>query len=635
MVVLHGTDTLAHSAAALALALHNLPCPVVLTGANQPPNEHSVREQGILSSQSDAWPNVLQSLRFIESFGHRYTEVFVCFGDTIHLAINLRKLPIAMLPPPSSDQHRALAEPFFYRNLGHSLRQYAFRNIDGLYCNNLYPLAGNTTHLTIIDDGASRLRHYRPSPLRVDRPISRSVFAPGVHVVVASPTTVASEPAPGAMRVLLIEGYNSGTFPTIPDHPFTSLLRTSLRDAIPVVLVARSGLVPSETPYEAKQVDDQDIPIVRLFGVLVETAAPLLSVVLGRIADAEWERHTGEATPELLRRRIAAIRRELTKHQREEGGVFGLLLGNVLDQREQSERFNHSAQGVANDYRAQVTELFVEARGKVPKHVKRTSAFDDSKTVLLRQHFLWLLLEMTQPNRVSGAGPDGLALLNEMGFTWGSQVWDSVGHQTKRRGVETPADPTRQRQERIQDARRHTQTVSNFLSRYGVADVKSDLAVEMAATADQHAGGTLTLDVRAVKHGGARTLEELYAVVGPMDGDAEFIRSLRRGVALNLFESECVRHVEDGYRALLVNSWQKTCSPLDWLLVGVYKAVVCRVLRSLRFDPWVERCVGASRIQEKVLRRSIDVHMRVADVHQVGFELRYVSRDGQRVAGAS
>lgn len=37
VVVLHGTDTLAFSAAALAISYQNLPCPVVITGSNQPP----------------------------------------------------------------------------------------------------------------------------------------------------------------------------------------------------------------------------------------------------------------------------------------------------------------------------------------------------------------------------------------------------------------------------------------------------------------------------------------------------------------------------------------------------------------------------------------------------------------------
>src|SRR5690606_17988193 len=52
VIVLHGTDTLAYTAAALAFLLHGLPAPVVLTGAMRPAGE----------PDTDAWGNLFGAM---------------------------------------------------------------------------------------------------------------------------------------------------------------------------------------------------------------------------------------------------------------------------------------------------------------------------------------------------------------------------------------------------------------------------------------------------------------------------------------------------------------------------------------------------------------------------------------------
>src|SRR5205814_5392184 len=105
-------------AASLSLSLRNLPCPIVLTGSNQPPNENNINERDLIESESDAWKNVLQSLQFIQTFGHRFTEVFVCFNDTVHVAVNLRKDPIDRMPQ-RSEERRVGKECRSRRGQGH------------------------------------------------------------------------------------------------------------------------------------------------------------------------------------------------------------------------------------------------------------------------------------------------------------------------------------------------------------------------------------------------------------------------------------------------------------------------------------------------------------------------------------
>src|SRR5262249_10860097 len=126
IVVLFGTDTLPFAASALGLGLQHLPCPIVFTGANQPPEDLEVADRSKFYINSDAWKNLMSSLYFLQCFGHRLKEAFVCFGDTIHNAINLRKRTIEIIPfgrdLVSSRHHEA----FTFRNL--SLHcQYMFK----------------------------------------------------------------------------------------------------------------------------------------------------------------------------------------------------------------------------------------------------------------------------------------------------------------------------------------------------------------------------------------------------------------------------------------------------------------------------------------------------------------------------
>ena len=57
VLVLHGTDTLAYSAAALSFLLLGLPVPVLLTGSMQPAG----------APQSDAWPNLFGALQALHT----------------------------------------------------------------------------------------------------------------------------------------------------------------------------------------------------------------------------------------------------------------------------------------------------------------------------------------------------------------------------------------------------------------------------------------------------------------------------------------------------------------------------------------------------------------------------------------
>ena len=79
VVVLHGTDTLAWTAASLAYQLQGLDRPVIITGAMQP----------LEAQDSDALANVELSLRFATE--PRLQEVAVAFADKLFRGVRTRK----------------------------------------------------------------------------------------------------------------------------------------------------------------------------------------------------------------------------------------------------------------------------------------------------------------------------------------------------------------------------------------------------------------------------------------------------------------------------------------------------------------------------------------------------------------
>ena len=628
IILLHGTDTLSYSAASLALSLRNLPCPIVLTGSNQPPNENKISERDLFKSESDAWKNVMQSLQFIQTFGHRFTEVFVCFNDTVHVAVNLRKDPIDRTPQPFPHEQRVLQEPYFYRNRG-PLRQYAYRIIDGLYCNNFYPISPDLDYDVLIGDPTNENRHIRPSPWSPELPVERAPFAPGVGLIPASPTPllpgdlqIFDEEKAANCKVVLIEGYNSGTIPTAEGHPFSKLLSELIRRSIPVVLVTRNGMVPSSQQYEMSKIDHVELPILRMFGLVAETAVPLISLALARIPEEQWNLAQLTDPVDLLRHRHERLAEEI-RTQTEAGGILSALLGDVLDQEAQRKALLDEIIRREREHMRRVTELFSESMKA--RLVPGRKKFDATKTVLQRQHFLWLLAELVNTFETSGSGADGLAFWNELGFNWAARVRDTLWRRT-------PADrhPLARRPQppklSVKRARVQTDVITQFLFNHGVAEVRARLQIHEATEAQGWHDGRFILTVNARKHGGGARRDNFLTAIGYRDDEAAFLRTLREGVDLTKYAGESRSQIERDFRELF-EALDYRMSALDWFLLGTYKAEACGLLRNFRFDPWVIRCSRSEDSSHvEMLRRSIQTELVRADKDAFDFELRYAGR---------
>jgi hypothetical protein len=649
IVLLHGTDTLAYSAAALSLSLGNLPCPVVLTGANQPPNVQSILERDLINSESDAWKNILRSLLFIQSFGHRFTEVFVCFHDTVHLALNLRKAAIDRVPHPLQRELK-VQEPFFYRNRGPQ-RQYAYRLIDGLYCNNLYPISPDLGYNMLIRDYQNTYRHIRQSPWAPRLHLERSEFADGVKLVSASPVTLVPkrthshgfEIGPDT-KIVLIDGYNSGTFPTSQKHSFHDFLRALQREAIPVVLVTKDGLIPSKQRYEMSLIDGVQMPVLRLFALVAETAAPLLSLVLATLED-QWNPAPALSAEVLLQHRHRLLEAAIRKRQDGPDGILSALLGDILNEDEQRKARIERIQRRDADHMQRVTELFAESRqvklpgrrgGLAPSGRRgKASTFDASMTVFMRQHFLWLLGEVVHSFENASAGPDGLAFWNELGFAWGAQVRETLSPPDFRgqRALFTSRS-TEERQELITAAQRQVDIITRFLLNYGVADVKAEMKLVEPIESKRHRGGRFSLKVEAQKHGRGGRSDDLFAVLGYQNEEVEFFRALREGCGLGTIDDEeCRSTVENQFAQRFEHALSLKVSPLDWFLIGVYKALTTGVLRDLSFDPWVYRCDSDDPPEIDALRQSIRTEIVAADRNVFSMMLSYASREAYHLDG--
>ncbi|MFW5658340.1 MAG: asparaginase [Bacteroidota bacterium] len=102
-VILHGTDTMAFSAAALSFMLENLAKPVILTGAVLP----------IDNIRSDARENFVLALEIATRYAEELNEVCVCFDSRIYRGNRTIKYSSQKFQAFVSPNYPALAESAF------------------------------------------------------------------------------------------------------------------------------------------------------------------------------------------------------------------------------------------------------------------------------------------------------------------------------------------------------------------------------------------------------------------------------------------------------------------------------------------------------------------------------------------
>jgi L-asparaginase/Glu-tRNA(Gln) amidotransferase subunit D len=635
-VLLFGTDTLAFLASACALGLHHLPCPLVITGANQPPKEKDVAARSLFYARSDAWKNLMTSLYFLQCFGHRLTESFVCFGETVHHGVNLRKAAMDSMLLVGGSQGARYQEPFAFRNL--SLRgQYMFRLIDGMFCNNYYSNA-SLNYSDMVGHESPEffdLRHIRWNALQEVQPqvTESETFHSTVRFVEVTPSfpwidlkeIMGEEGGGGRLRAVLVEGYPSGTYPSAQGHAFAQLLWELCQRGIPVVLVSRFGIMATQQEYEVSTIKGVKIPVLPLFGIVTETALPLLSLVVGGISAEEWEFGSSGDALQLVKLRLKRIHKGISAFLTGRPNIISQEILEVSDRVKLTERSAHSQE----DINAEIHDArWVSWRDRcVPSdgETHANVAFEEMMS-MPRGMFLPFLGEIVDLFERVGAGPDGFAAISDIGFRLGLSLVGSVDSgRGKVMGFTLFYE--REKQERLELAKQASSLLSSVaatLRRSGIADVEtSDVSViwdDPEAGVNSINVHKFAFSVTAKRRDEIGRGDEKYAVMSFSEEEAEYFSLLSRGCSGDV--GEHLRRLQKLYRNLLRKTWQCSTGRMDWFIVGVFKGATCGLAESLRFDSFA---VSAARFRDSghinALRRAVQVRPLVGD--EYGFKASF------------
>lgn len=190
VVITHGTDTLAYTAAALSFMLSGLRKPVVLTGSQVPLGE----------IRTDARLNLIDAVT-AACQGPALPEVAICFDSKIYRGNRARKVKIAEYDAFDSPNLPPLG------TLGLEVRIEAARRVEGPF----------------------ELRDAMDSRIH-------SIYAlPG-----ADPSIHVEHLARGGVRGLLVHAYGAGNFPMTGQHSLMPVFEIAREKRIPALVVSQA-----------------------------------------------------------------------------------------------------------------------------------------------------------------------------------------------------------------------------------------------------------------------------------------------------------------------------------------------------------------------------------------------------------
>lgn len=643
VVVLHGTDTMAYSCAALTFTLSKLPFPIVLTGSNLPPLEQSAYEQDPVVGTSDVWRNLLGAIHFLETFGHRHPEVWLSFAETVLLGVNIRKTvePALVGSESAADVATVLGEPFTFRR-PEPYARYDFKVIDGTYVNNFYPLKGKDyRELIAMDRAANRHRRTVFGPDSSES-VERIELEGDVIVWTVSPTATRAVIHDGDLkqqkRVLLIDGYSSGTFPNVPNHPAVETLRQAVAGGVPVIVVSADGLLPGGDQYVIQPIDGEKLEVFRLYGIVKESAVPLIHRILTEIPVAEWEASTSSSYRcELLR---DYLDRYLSTHET----VANLLLGRIDDP---SALKNELVEGLQYRYTSGEQPLIqLLTSGKREEdwsrsvrllHKKRGSGriHTEDISILPRRLLIYSLAQSLRIHDIAGSGPDAAEIAYELGYQIGRSLIKSeefVNGTASSKKLFYDLD-VRARQRSLETARFFIRRIVRLIRRSGFSDIRVDqitLPLPEARMSLLDIGkppGFIGFRLRVRKFGLLTRGDELYGVHAATEADRQFFGMLSHGVPLMMSDAnEFKRLAERELYNLYRSTWDLKLSVLDWALLGIGKAMAVGVTTYLNVDPWVENWKTRGGKHLAALRSSVGMEIDVGDDVALVVKYRYLPR---------
>jgi serine/threonine protein kinase len=582
VIVLCGTDTMSYIAPGLAFGLRNLTFPVVITGGNKSllPDgwlRMSAHQRVTQLRRSDAWTNMLTCVDFLESFGHRYTEIFVCFDSTVHHALNLRKTPREGLVFGTIESHaRTGDEPFRFRNLA-VFHQFMFKEIDGVWCNNYYPI-GTIRH------GLSQElpRHFRTKWIggegqEAPGSIYRKDVRRSVRHVIMSPGFWLVENAldVSGPRVIVVEAYDSGTLSSDAKSDFRRLLTDCLMNGTPIAVVTRYGLNRGGAVYADDFDDNVRDLFVPLYDVIAETAIPLVTAVLEEVTEKDWrdsfQERGAAGRAQLFRNRMSAFFERWRS-------IIQLELGIVVDASDRRARKDSSP----------ATEILVtEDSGRD----RKVGSFMRRWASRHRQGF-----------SVVGAGPEAFETFVNEGFYDGMEEASrsEPGGQT----LDFDGLTERQRERELERMLVRSRTCLNALASAGII-----IGINARATQVEWIDGALCVRAALRRLHRQDVEKQLFAVTLRRDE-----MSLKELLARRICGEQMAEWVSEKRQWLetrIGQMWSMNCADVDWYILGFVKGMLVEFVKHAGTDKIALDAKQEQRypleVNHWLLRRSIEV----------------------------
>lgn len=681
VIVLHGTDTMAYSAAASMQGLPDLPFSVVFTGSNNPLRISDIHNSNVQTSNSDAWRNLLLSMHFLYSIGHLTTEVYIAFNSKVHHTVNVKKV--------RGDYTMAASEPYAYANVGLG-RTSAFESIDGIFVNNLYPIAGSIQFSTI-RKASSQYSHLREhisvrehETDRVKEGRARAELAAGVMEVTAAPTSFPPRDLEG-VRIVVIEGLLSGTFRTVvvPDtegqHPkdfygrWLQFLLELTKKGIPAVLVSEEGLSPTQDIYHRVPIENTNVQVITLATLVKETAVPLLSAVLGfidgnsELSDQWGKRHEGGA--KRFKKRTSILRKTIRTWQVGRQDLMFHLLGDLTNPRDQREKLDQVVvmdRGAHKKVRTSLlptdpvqrarnveTEPESSRRKHDPSREAESSQSecrkdedqrfaeilaavrDTSIAALNVAHLNYMIYRFHEADSIRGNGIASFGTVAQLGWDFAEFFlqrfpqlggnYHALGHEERLQRLRDLRDPLKVLDARLSD----TNIVNLHASELQLVDRFDRVHDPRLERSVVH---RICIRISAKRVAFAERDDELYSIENDSDANREFLLLLARGVPLSVADlregrvhgSAC-KLTRDALRSKL---WKTPSTPILWFLIGYYKRFVLYAARTLGLDDWVGS-YAPGQAAEWCIKRSVDFAA-LPDVGSHTFQLSYRNRNENR-----
>lgn len=633
IVILHGTDTLAYTAPALAFGMKNLPCPVIITGSNQPPNEEDNFERSLLTSKSDVWRNLRLAVNFLRTFGHRYTEVFVVFNATVFHAMNIKKVPLHHSFESRDSLESVVNEPYAYQSI-YLPQKYMFKWVDGFFCNNFYPIYG--TGYNAFLNGHLHTRE------NIFAPIGKLIITEYADIrselVVASPISNYSGLSIDECDAIILIGYDSATFPSISEHALShSLKRWSGKK--PIFLLSEFGIFPTDIKYDLNAFLKDQVSPIALHGIIKETAIPLILHLLSKYRSEKENAVQSVEGPQ--RDDTEAIRAYMTKQVTMTGwknSLPGILLDNPF--RHDNLRYNittHLA-GVQSAYQEDEQGMLRMFEGRLKRYwgtrPKPEVTHEESESKprftlnLPIELSLWFILRKCKTAFSLGYGPTAFKELNDLGFKFGRDLFAHLKNSAMTIKLEdherwTLLSDTTRKNSIFSEIERLVKQFSDELLRMGLARARCELHSNEEGG---YVGMTMKVTTPLVMALGAN---KGLAVKQFDKEEHHFFSAMQSGTPPHQSVTDFLSHLNAELKELSGRTWKSpTVQPIGWLLLGIYKGLFVEILAALKYDKWVASFISGEEQQrsKRLLRVSIKTNITTSGEEEFGFILTYSAR---------